>query len=61
MQVVADGAHHHLAGIQADPDLHLDPMRVAELFSVASDGLLHGQGCVTGSYRVVLMRERGAK
>ena len=31
VQVVADGPHHHLPGVEPDADLHLDAMRAAHL------------------------------
>ena len=55
VQVVADGAHHHLAGVEAGAELYLDPVRTAELFGVLADGLLHGECRVTGPSRVVLV------
>ena len=55
MQVVANGAHHHLARVEADADLHLDAVCAAHLGAVAPYGLLHGQGGVTGTHGVILM------
>ena len=61
MQIVADGPHHHLPRVQADPDLHLHPMRAAHLLAVAADRLLHGQRRIAGPYGVVFMRNRRPK
>jgi hypothetical protein len=61
VQVVVDGPDHHLARVQADPDLHLDPVPAADVRRVAADRLLHGQGRVTGAHGVVLMGDRGPK
>ena len=61
MQVVADGPHHDLAGIEADPDLDLDPVGMADFVTVASNRLLHGQGRIAGPHGMVFMRNRRAK
>src|SRR5206468_11383500 len=37
VQVVADGPHHHLARVQADPDLDLDSVPAADVHSVAAE------------------------
>ena len=61
VQIVANGAHHHGAGVEPDAQLHLHAMRVAHLLRVAAHGLLHGQGGIAGPHRVILMRQRGAE
>ena len=61
MEVVADGPHHHLPGVEADPDLHLDPMPAAHLLAVAADGLLHGQCGIAGAHRMIFVRDRRPK
>ena len=61
VQVVANGPHHDLPGVEADADLHLDPMRAAHLFAVAADGLLHGQCRIAGPHGMVFMRNRRPK
>ena len=61
MEVVADRAHHHLAGIEPDADLHLAAMCAPDLLAVAPDRVLHGQGGVAGPYSVVLMGNGGAE
>ena len=53
-QVVADRAHHDLAGIEADPD----PEALA---GEALDASLDRQRGVAGPERVMLLRERGAE
>src|SRR5262249_59089040 len=52
-QVATDGAHHHLAGVEADTD--------ARVCRVALHGLLHAEGGVAGAYRVVLVGHRRAE
>jgi hypothetical protein len=61
VQVVADRAHHHLPGVETHPDLHLDSMGAAHLRTIAVDGLLHGQGRITGPHGMVLMGDGGPK
>ena len=61
VQVVADRAHHHLAGIESDAALHLAAMCAPNPLAVAPDRVLHGQGGVAGPYSVVLMRNGGAE
>ena len=61
VQVITDGPHHHLAGVQADAHVHLQAVRAADLFAVAPQRGLHGQGRVAGPQGVILMRQRGAK
>ena len=55
VQVIADGADHHLAGVESDADLHLHTMRAAHLRAVVAHGLLHGERRIAGAYRMVLM------
>jgi hypothetical protein len=61
MQIVADRAHHHHPGVETHPELYLDPMGAAHLRTIALDGLLHGQGRITGPQGVVLMGDGGPK
>ncbi len=56
--VASDCAHHNLAGIKADPNLHLDPVHGAQPVGVLPNGFLHAQRCVTGPHRVVFVGER---
>ena len=58
VEIVANGPHHHLPRVQADADLHLQPMPAAHLRAVAADGLLHGQRGIAGPYGMVFMRNR---
>ena len=61
MQVVADGAHHHLAGVEPDADLHLQAVGAAHLLGIAAHRRLHRQGGVTGPHGVILMGNGRAK
>ena len=40
-QIAADGAHHYLAGVDADADLDLDPVIAACFLGVLPDQVLH--------------------
>ena len=55
MQVVANGAHHHLARVQADTDAQLEAAAAPHLVGVGAHRRLHGQGRVTGAHGVVLV------
>jgi hypothetical protein len=61
VQVVADGPHHHFAGVEPHARLHLQAVGAAHLFSVAAHGGLHRQGGVTGPHRVVFVGYWGAE
>jgi hypothetical protein len=61
VQVAADGPHHDLAGVQADPDLDADPVRAPGLVGIAPHRLLHAEGGVAGSHGMVLVSQRRAE
>ncbi len=61
LEVTADRSNHDLAGVQAHPDLRLDPMQAAKVFRVPFDGLLHSQGGIARSDRVIFVGERCAE
>ena len=61
VQVVADRSHEHLAGVDADADLHLDAVRGPQLVRVAADGVPHAQRRVARADGVVLEGEGGAE
>ena len=44
VQVVANRAHHHLAGVQPDADLDVEPLLAPQLLGIPADRLLHVQG-----------------
>jgi hypothetical protein len=58
VQVAADGAHHHVAGVQPDPDLDIEPFASTELVTVSADCRLHPERWVAGAHRVVFVRQR---
>ena len=58
VQVVIDGAHHDLAGVQSDADLHVQPLSPSQPLRVGADGLLHAHGRPAGAHGVVLVRQR---
>ena len=61
MEIVADGPYHDLAGVEADPNLHFDPMLAAHRLAVTADGLLHGECRIAGPHRMIFMRDRRPK
>ena len=61
MQVVPNGAHHDLAGVQADAHAQLQAAGAAYLLGVGLHGRLHGQGGVAGAQGVILMGDGRAK
>jgi hypothetical protein len=58
VQVIADGAHHNLTGVQAYTNLDLHAMGAAHCVSIAAYAGLHGQGGVAGPHGVVFMSQR---
>ncbi len=42
VQVAADGAGDHFAGVEADAQLDADGVRAVELFRILAQGPLHG-------------------
>ena len=59
VQVVANGPHHDVAGIEPHPGLHLQTVGPAHLLGIAAHGALHGERRVTGPHGVVFMRQWG--
>ena len=55
VQVVADGAHQHVPGVETDTQQHLQPLGAAHLLSVAPQRGLHRQGGIAGAQGVVLV------
>jgi hypothetical protein len=58
VQVIANGPHQHLPRVEADANLHLEPMPAAHLRTVAANGLLHGECRIARPHRVIFMRDR---
>jgi hypothetical protein len=58
VQVAADGANHHLARVEAHPDLDRHSVTAKHLLRVALHRLLHPQGRVARPHRVILVGKR---
>src|SRR5262249_23646688 len=58
IEIVIYGTNHDFAGVQADADLQSRFFRLAELSAMTSRFLLHRQGSVARTQRVVLVRQR---
>jgi hypothetical protein len=54
-EIAADRANDHLAGVEPDTNLNRDPAGALQIVPVAADALLHAEGGIARSYRVVLM------
>ena len=61
VQIAADGAHHHLAAVQADPDLHRHTLGALHLGGILLHRRLHGEGGVAGPHGVVFVGNGGAE
>ena len=61
LQVVADGADHHFAGIQTHSDLNRHTFRPPHSVSIAIHRLLHPERRVAGAHRMVFVGERRAE
>jgi hypothetical protein len=61
VEIVADGAHDDLPGVQPDADLDHGPVRASHLFRIRLHGLLHPERREAGSHGVVLVGEGGAE
>jgi hypothetical protein len=61
VEVIPDGADHHLASIDADANLQGNTVRAERFLGVPLDRLLHPQGGVAGAHRVVFVGERHAE
>jgi hypothetical protein len=58
MQIIANGPHDHLAGVQPDPDLHIESLALAQRLSIAADAVLHVQRGIAGAHGMIFMGER---
>jgi hypothetical protein len=61
MQVVANCPHHHLAGVQPDPQLQDHPLLAPHLLGIGTHGALQGQGGIAGPQGMIFMRNWGTK
>jgi hypothetical protein len=60
-QIIADGANHHVTGVQADADLNRNSVPTMDAFGVLLDRRLHPQRGVTRAYGVILVCDRRAE
>jgi hypothetical protein len=60
-QVAANRAHHHLARVEPDADLHVEPLGATQLAGQATHALVHAQRRVGRAHHVVLVGHRGAE
>src|SRR5215470_1788117 len=60
-EIAADRANNHLAGVEPNTNLNGDPAGALQIVPIAADALLHPEGGVARSYRVVLMGNRGSE
>ena len=61
VQVVANGAHHHFAGVQADAHTQFQATGAADVVGVGAHGGLHRQGGIAGAQGVVLVGNGGTE
>src|SRR5215468_5101134 len=60
-EIAADRANDHLAGVEPNTNLNGDPAGALQIVPIAADALLHAEGGIARSYRVVLMGNRGTE
>ena len=61
VEVVRDGAHDHLARVEADADVQRDAVSGPDLLGVAADRVLHPERGIARAHRVVLVGEGRAE
>ena len=61
VEVVPDGAHHHLARVETNADVDREPAVAVQLFGVRLHRLLHPERRVTRAHGMVLVSERRAE
>jgi hypothetical protein len=61
MQIIANGPHHHLTGVEAHPQAQGHAVRAPHLIGIVAQCRLHGQGGVAGTQGVILMGNGGPK
>jgi hypothetical protein len=61
VEVVADRAHHDVAGVDAHADLHVDALAPAQLLGVLRQRAVHAQRRVAGAHGMVLVGHRRAE
>ena len=55
VQIIANGAHHHLARVEPDAHLQGDPVGPLDFGGILLHGGLHAQGGIAGPHRMVFM------
>ena len=58
VQIIANGAYHHLAGVHPDAHLEGDPVGPLDLGRIVVHGLLHRQGRIAGPHGMIFMGNR---
>jgi hypothetical protein len=51
----------HLAGVEPNADLHVEPLALAQLRGIVADGVLHVQGGIARPHGMIFMGERRAE
>jgi hypothetical protein len=60
-EIASHRPHHHVAGVDADADLHLHAVGPPQDLAVRADLLLHAERRVAGAHGVILVGEGGAE
>ena len=58
IEIVADGAHHHLARMETDTDVHREALLPTNFLAVASHGFLHQESREAGANRMIFVGNR---
>ena len=61
VEIIANGAHHHLACVHPDAHLEGNPVGPLHLGRIVLHGLLHHQGRIAGPHRMIFMGNRRPK
>jgi hypothetical protein len=61
VQVVVDGPHHHLAGVEPHSEVHGQAVCVPHLVTVAAQRGLHPQGGIARPHGMIFMCDRRAE
>src|SRR5215831_10753248 len=60
-EIAADRANNHRAGVEPNTNLNGDPSGALQIVPITADALLHPEGGIARSDRVVLMGNRGSE
>ena len=61
VEIIANGAHHHLTSVQPDAYLERDPVAPLDFGGILLDGVLHAERRIAGPHRMVLQCYGGTK